>query len=296
MKKYRFKKLLNLHETITHKRLMAVCQKKGAKIFSKVRIADILPIENSGINDSDYRFAMLGHFDFVVTDSESEPLFAVEFDGPHHDSDEDQKRRDAIKDNLVEFFNFPMLRVRSTHLQKNYDGWDLLSWIVDVWFIQQEVDSMYAAGELPYDFDFDPAFILSSPDRKRRFPYWLGLDAQLSIKALYDSGQFKDMVPSMYVGYDENDTRRAMAFIRMDDTHGVYVKTAMRRQNFQIDFHGPILGILFNDIYEEIKSALADPTRKIPLNEIDRIAKNYSSRYRMGSCSGYSGDWNKKNE
>ena len=69
MKKYGFKKVLNLHETITHKLLMTVCQKEGAKSFSKVRIADILPIENSGINNSDYRFAMLGHFDFVVTDS-----------------------------------------------------------------------------------------------------------------------------------------------------------------------------------------------------------------------------------
>jgi len=259
-------------------------------------MADILPIENSGIDDSDYHFALSGHFDFVVADSESEPLFAVEFDGPYHDSDEDQKRRDSIKDKLVEYFNFPLLRVRSTHLQKNYDGWDLLSWIVDVWFMQQEADRMYAAGELPYDFDFDPAFIMSSPEKERRFPYWLGLDAQLAIKALHDSGQIKDMVPSVYVGYDEKDTRRAMAFIRMDDTHGVYVKTAMRRQNFQIDLHEPIRGILFNDIYEEIKSALVDPSRKIPLDEIDKIAKDYSSKYRMGSCSGYSGDWNKKYE
>ncbi len=52
-----------------------------------------------------------------------------------------------------------------------------------------------------------------------------------------------------------------MAFIRMDDKHGVYVKTAMRNQNFQIDLYEPIRGILFNDFYQEIKQALADPSR-----------------------------------
>ena len=82
----------------------------------------------------------------------------------------------------------------------------------------------------------------------------------------------------------------------MNDTHGVYAKTAMRNQNFQIDLHEPIRGILFNDIHHEVKHALADPSRKIPLNEIDKIAKEYSSKYRMGTCSGVVSDWVKKYE
>ncbi len=75
--------------------------------------------------------------------------------------------------------------------------------MVDVWFMQKEANRMYSAGELPYNFDFEPALILSSPDKEGRFPYWLGFDAQMAIKAFYDNGQIKDPVPSIFVGYDE---------------------------------------------------------------------------------------------
>ncbi len=110
---------MNLHDTITHKRLKTICDKNAAKIFSKVRIADILPIENSGINSSEFRFALSGHFDFVVTNSDFDPLFAVEFDGPYHDSNDNQKRRDALKDSIVKFLIFPYLEFVQTIYRLN---------------------------------------------------------------------------------------------------------------------------------------------------------------------------------
>ncbi len=51
----KLKKILNLHEEATHLRLKDVCEKHGANIYSKVRLADVLPIEGSGISDAEYR-------------------------------------------------------------------------------------------------------------------------------------------------------------------------------------------------------------------------------------------------
>lgn len=280
------KKVLNLHEEAVSQRLKAICDEHGASVYAKLRVTDVLRIENSGISNEEYAYALKSHFDFLVTNSEHDPLFAVEFDGPSHDSF-DQAARDIIKNRLCERFGLPLLRVRSAHLLRRYDGWDLLSWIVDVWFLQQEADRMYTNGELPYDFDFDPALIISSSNRKRRFPYWLGLDAQLKIQALQKKGVILDMVPSIYHGVDDSETHRALAFLRIDREVGVLVATAMRSQQMRLDLSEPIRGVLFNDLYHQLKAALADPSLRVPLAEIDSRVKEFASTCKILSWGGY---------
>jgi hypothetical protein len=70
-----------------------------------VRIA-----EKSGILGELYKYALMAHFDFLVTDKMYIPQFAVEFDGPGH-SDADVRRLDVKKDDLCRFFGFPLLRI-----------------------------------------------------------------------------------------------------------------------------------------------------------------------------------------
>ena len=94
------KKILNLHEEATNLRLKEVCVTYGAHAYPKVRVADVLNIEGSGISDEYFRFALQAHFDFIVCDTEQIPQFAVEFDGPSH-KDDAQRRRDEIKDTLM---------------------------------------------------------------------------------------------------------------------------------------------------------------------------------------------------
>src|SRR5215510_9004782 len=78
------KKILNLHEASTDSRLRSVCERYGALVYTKIRLSDIFPIENSGIDDEDYSFSLKSHFDFLVTDNEYNPLFSVEYDGNLH--------------------------------------------------------------------------------------------------------------------------------------------------------------------------------------------------------------------
>src|SRR6185503_17574285 len=75
------KRLLNKSESVVDHKLAAVCKEWSARVHNKVRIADVLFIEDSGISGNDYSFALKSHFDFVVTDADYLPLFAVEFDG-----------------------------------------------------------------------------------------------------------------------------------------------------------------------------------------------------------------------
>ena len=77
-------KLLNKSEELTFQKLSSVIKDHGVRLFSKPRVADVLPIDCSGIEDDLFAYCLKAHFDFIVTDSETKPLFAIEYDGPLH--------------------------------------------------------------------------------------------------------------------------------------------------------------------------------------------------------------------
>jgi very-short-patch-repair endonuclease len=104
------KRLLNQSEDATDQRLRAASRRHDASVFPKVRLADILPIEGSGITNREYSYALNAHVDFVVADADHDPLFAVEFDGPTHRS-EKQMVRDEIKNRLCRRLGLPLIRI-----------------------------------------------------------------------------------------------------------------------------------------------------------------------------------------
>src|SRR6266704_2970842 len=139
---------LNNYERVTYDKLKAVADRVGAHVFSKVRLADVIPVNNSGISSAEFTFALKSHVDFLVTNSEQEPQFCVEFDGPKH-RDEDQIRRDEIKNDLLERFDMPYMRINARYLEDRYRGLDLLTYFVDVWFLSIAFHEAQASGHVP---------------------------------------------------------------------------------------------------------------------------------------------------
>ena len=153
------KQLLNLPEAVTDKRLREVCGDFDAKVYAKVRVADVLQIERSGIDNDQYRYALQAHFDFVVSDSDDRPLFAVEFDGSGHSAPEAQKR-DQIKNGLCDRFGLQLLRINRKYLNAGFSNWDLLRWFCTVFFIKRMWDEDVNSGRIhPDDSIFDPMYV-----------------------------------------------------------------------------------------------------------------------------------------
>jgi hypothetical protein len=97
-----------------------------------VRLADVLQVEDGDdIVPGDHDFLLRSHLDFLVCDrgSAMAPVFAVEFDGPHHAS-EQQRVRDARKNRLCASARLPLLRVGDAEIQEN-DRWSLLDYMMD---------------------------------------------------------------------------------------------------------------------------------------------------------------------
>ena len=79
----RISRLVNRYERRALRLIEKVAKKYNQEVWLKVRLADVLPINNSGLAGDLFDFALKAHFDFVLT-LDYEPILALEFDGPGH--------------------------------------------------------------------------------------------------------------------------------------------------------------------------------------------------------------------
>lgn len=158
----RFRSLVNRGESAVLNIAQGVCKATGTEPFAKIRIADAIRIENSGISDTLYKYALTAHFDTLVSKN-NKAYLAIEFDGSGHDP-----RNDERKAAICDFFKLPMIRVKEFHLNaKVFEDtavgffiWQLFC--VDAFLEQYEDD--------PYEV-YDPAFFTSIPGKDRAFPF-----------------------------------------------------------------------------------------------------------------------------
>ncbi len=128
-----FPRLMNVPEQIVHGRLRDVCDRYGASVHTKVRVADVFQIQAGDVDQVLYEYALMAHFDFVVCDEDKRPLFAVEFDGPSH-RDPTQLKRDRKKDEICRSYAFPLKRYRKEDLRRTVDKLDILTEQAEQWF------------------------------------------------------------------------------------------------------------------------------------------------------------------
>ena len=209
------KKLLNYSEHRTFQELRHVANKEGLAVYPKVRVADVLPIDNSGIEHGLFRYALQAHFDFVVAGDDHVSLFAVEFDGPGH-ADEDQAQRDRKKDGLCLRFGFPILHINLNHISRRYNKKTIFAWIIEVYRMQEAFDEAQANGQVPYDEPFDPFFIICSlDDRKELFPYWISRTANLRMHQMHKEGKIRSHGSSGLICADAQGVMRGLEYINV---------------------------------------------------------------------------------
>jgi hypothetical protein len=118
------------------------------------------------LRPGDWDFAFKSSFDFVVLAPlggrwQTLPLFAVEFDGPHHAQRETQIR-DITKNRLCAASGLPLLRIDSSFLETR-DRLSLLTWLAQLWAAhRQEMPKLMA------ERDAQVARIQEEPDPEVR--------------------------------------------------------------------------------------------------------------------------------
>lgn len=285
-----FKRILTSPEQMTYERLREACSRNSAQIFAKVRLADVLPIENSGISGDLYRFALQSHFDFVIANERHLPLFAVEFDGLSH-RDAAQVNRDSKKDLLCERFQLPVLRINAEYLNRRYGELDLLTWFVEVWFLSRDFDEAQARGEVPPDEPFDPCMFMVIPGLKGRFPLWLSAGPEIKVDKLHKLGKCKDPRTNVYVGYDHQRICRALGFVRIDEQVGVLTFTAMRSQLFPVLESEALREVMPFLVHQLLVDVLNGEDKPQPLSDIRRAIAGFAKYVTRVAGSWTGEDW-----
>lgn len=278
------KKIVNFHEAATHQRLAAVCERYRASVHIKMRVADVLAIERSGIDAALFNFALRSHFDFVVTDSDT-PIFAVEFDGPTHQT-KVQQARDDKKLLLCQRFEFPILRITARYLHSINSNYDLLSWCVEYWFLQREIDDAQASGSVPPDEYLDPMLFVSLPGKAGRFPMWMSADPRIRIRALSESGHCRDSCPSFWIGADKPGSYHAVMWLSIDELQWVLVKSAARSQHFPLPLSELLTEYLSFEVLRALEDVLEGRSSAVPVEAFRATLEDYSKRFRPMSSGG----------
>jgi hypothetical protein len=255
--------LVNPYEEKTFDVLVKQAGGEQAHVFSKLSLKEVLPFESADLSRELRDFCWRGHFDFVVTDSEFVPLFAVEFDGWRHRTEE-QMARDRKKDELCRIFSLPLLRINSRYLEPSYRGTDLLSWFAECFFISRAFTDAEEKGWISPEDGFSPMAVASIGDRSD-WPLDLSHEVRENFRRLYAEGRIFDEQPSFIIGHDALGTYRALAFVAITKEMGVFAKTAMRAQQFEIDQADALEMLIYFEIFEELKKTLEAKSNPEPL-------------------------------
>lgn len=132
----RRRRVMNRFEAAAEKALREGAAQYGARVFSKVSIAQALEIRGSGLTDQEFAFALKANFDFVVARL-GRAEFAVQIDGPTHLQDDSTQVFEAMKDRVSRKLGMPLFRIDITTLQADQQ-YDLLLRLVRIWYTAQD--------------------------------------------------------------------------------------------------------------------------------------------------------------
>src|SRR6266542_459918 len=278
-------RLLNTREREVHDRLQRAVHRYGAHVFPKVRLADVFKLDGSGILGAQYRFALQSHFDFVVTDSAIDPIFAVEFDGPSH-SRSAQERRDGEKNVLCDHFRLPLLRIRASHVDFQARCMDLLSWFIHTWFTQQNLNEAQEAGHLPADKPFLASDLLWSPDLPGSFPLQLGLAARSEIADLAQSRPHMHPIPSYCTGVDSEGNTHVLVWLRVGEHEWLTARSAARAQYFPIYLSEVVEDIAVIVLVDRLREYVRGGTGTCPPDQVDDAVRRFRRKYEFRAGGG----------
>ena len=200
-----------------------------------------------------------------------------------------QKNRDQIKNKLCDRFDLPFIRINANYLDRKYRGLDLLTYFVEVWFMNEAFDEMQKRGAIPWDEGFDPYLIISDGTGKK-WPYWLSADIQVAIIRLEKQGLVSDTFISHWVGVDKMGNYRCLCWLQIPNKNYVIVETGMREQRFPVIQSELVTQLAAFEIYEKVADIIKGKGKDKPESEnaFMKKLKFYKNSYDLLNFCGYS--------
>ena len=253
----RRKRILNLAEKETAEELEPVVDEHDCLVYKKVRVADVLDIQHSGLSNEEYGYAFKAHFDFVIARrQDTQALFAVEYDGPLHSSEREVQHRDRLKDGICDKLGLPLLRVDSEFVYQEVGRFRLLPLFIEVWFLGEAFYEQQAEGRIPTDEDFDPYSVIDVAGRRIIRKYDPAQQSRDQLHRYHEQGITRTLNPVLLRGQDPSGKYAVCLAVSYVRDGPLSATGCFRTVNFGYFLPG--------DIAEDI--ATIDLARKIPLH------------------------------
>lgn len=141
-------KILNRCESKVLNILQPAAEKHKMIVHAKQRIADTLPLYESGINSKLYKFAFVSRFDFLITQN-NKPIMVIEFDGSGHPGPH-RVKYDRFKNQLCSVFKLPLLRADTQYLRVLGDS-TILEYLVDLVLQRVQTPDSHTLPSYPFE-------------------------------------------------------------------------------------------------------------------------------------------------
>lgn len=287
------KRLSNRSEAFVHSLLAPAAARHDAEIYRKVRIADVVDIDDLNSRELG-RFSLMGHFDFVVTDRNHTPQFAVEFDGGGHDD-----KNDHLKDEICRQSGLALFRLTPSSSRVKIGEASFVAYLVDVWFYGQAFARMQTAGELSRDEPFMMSGFLKPNARNifdSEFDY--AFNAMGRLIRVLNTGNPLEHLSAASLSMIGPEGEYA-AFVRHGDLCGRYRISfraiswgALEAFSAARELSDFCLALAYHDLCEEIEAVRIDPCIARPIAEITKeIAVLKSSGFRLAIGFGAIDAW-----
>lgn len=288
----RLKKLLvNTYEKDTLVHLKKCEERHKINVNTKVRVADVFDVNNQNTNSSLFQYALMSHFDFLITESSDDtPLFAVEFDELHHFIDDAAIKRDMKKKKLCELFEFPLLRITESYYNRTYGAFTLLEYFIEYWFCDRDIQKAYETGQISAHDYYDPSLTLALPGYKGKMPFWIAKEERISLGKYNDNGLILERLPSIIHGKDSENNCQMFACIKVNKTFGVMAQNSMLSQQFPIIISELLDDLLTIAIKNLIDQALVGKTKLQSIDVIIKKAKEFWANHQEPKFE-HSAEW-----
>jgi hypothetical protein len=121
--------------------------------------------------------------------------------------------------------------------------------------------------------------------------YWLSIEEQIYIQDLQESGKIVHPCISEWIGVDEQENYRCLAWIQVTEDAFVVAQTGMRNQQFPVDQSDILNQIAVFDVRRGIDRFLANEVYSSSYNQVDALVESYKSKFDMRQCGGISTHW-----
>ena len=267
--------LLNKSEEVAFRELEAITSDNALRLFANQRLPDVILKEGTYLPPRTFDFYTRSHVDFVVTDENSKPLLAVEYDGPSH-SEPRQIERDKIKDELCASADLGVLRITANHVTKLFRGMSVLRWIIEVMELEKAFYREQEAGRIPWDEPFDASFLWV--DGKREYPWHLSLSAHSAIREFLESFPSRDKGLQTFTATDAEQNSHELAVL-WTDGQVIWAKTAVRHQNVEFPAYDLLDHIGICELHLALSRFQRGEAQAATAPQLQRILQKFCSRY-----------------